>query len=488
VGLMLPCRNGQVQGNGVGAGRLAELAGFRRRVYGCLRKRADCLFELVDAVLCTHGRVESLVELSVQPAFRRGHGAMYDAVACGEIDTEELAGVVTGSWSPGDDGPLKFVIDVSAWHRPYAECSAQRHHCNTSCACGNRSGTVPGWPYSVCAGLEWGRSSWCAPLDARRLDLADDATEVTAAQVRDVIVRCVSAGLLQGRPAPLFVFDSGYDLTRLTYLTEQRGLDLQVLGRIRCNRVYYGDPAPRGPETMGRPAKHGERFDIADPATWHATDQHIEHVSERYGQVTVSAWHGLHQKLGRQGAWLEHPGELPNIVGTLIRIQVERLPGDRDPEDLWLWHHAPQGTGFDLDLLWMAYLRRFDIEHTFRFFKQSLGWTSPQIATPSQADRWTWLILIAYTQLRLARELGTELRRPWQRPLRPDRLPTPGQVRRGFPTLARKIGTPAAKPKPATAGPGRPKGTTRPPRLRHPVGKNTVKPDRPERGQARPRP
>ena len=39
--------------------------------------------------------------------------------------------------------------------------------------------------------------------------------------------------------------------------------------------------------------------------------------------------------------------------------------------------------------------------------------------TPAQGDRWTWLILAAYTQLRLARGLGTELRRPWQRPLRP---------------------------------------------------------------------
>ena len=92
MGLMLPCRGARVQANGAGDGWwLAELAGFRERVYGCLRSRADALFELVDAVLCTQGRVESLVELSVQPAFRRGHGALYDAVACGEIDTDRLA-------------------------------------------------------------------------------------------------------------------------------------------------------------------------------------------------------------------------------------------------------------------------------------------------------------------------------------------------------------------------------------------------------------
>ena len=47
------------------------------------------------------------------------------------------------------------------------------------------------------------------------------------------------------------------------------------------------------------------------------------------------------------------------------------------------------------------------LEHTFRFFKQVLGWTAPKIRDPAAADRWTWLIIAAYAQLRLAR--------PWPR-------------------------------------------------------------------------
>jgi hypothetical protein len=57
-------------------------------------------------------------------------------------------------------------------------------------------------------------------------------------------------------------------------------------------------------------------------------------------------------------------GVLPIVAGTVIRIQVERMPGDRAPADLWLWHTAPADTAFDLDLLWKTYLRRFDLEHT----------------------------------------------------------------------------------------------------------------------------
>lgn len=46
-------------------------------------------------------------------------------------------------------------------------------------------------------------------------------------------------------------------------------------------------------------------------------------------------------------------------------------------------------------------------------------------------DRWTWLVLAAHTQLRLARPLAADLRKPWERPAKPGRL-TPARVRRGF--------------------------------------------------------
>ena len=52
------------------------------------------------------------------------------------------------------------------------------------------------------------------------------------------------------------------------------------------------------------------------------------------------------------------------------------------------------------------------LEHTFRLFKQVLGWTVPKIGDPAAADRWTWLILAVYAQLWLARHLTEDLRRP----------------------------------------------------------------------------
>ena len=80
-------------------------------------------------------------------------------------------------------------------------------------------------------------------------------------------------------------------------------------------------------------------------------------------------------------------------------------------------------------MCWRAYLRRFDMEHTFKLMKSQLGWTAARVRHPEQAVRWTWLLIAAYVQLRLARDLAADLRRPWERRPRPGRPLTPYRVR-----------------------------------------------------------
>jgi hypothetical protein len=140
---------------------------------------------------------------------------------------------------------------------------------------------------------------------------------------------------------------------------------------------------------------------------------------------------------------------------------------------LWLWWHGPEGTAPDLDLIWRSYVRRFDLEHTFRFLKQALGWQSLRVRHPEQADRWTWLVLAAYTQLRLARACVADRRLPWERPRPPGRL-TPCRVRRSVAALLLTLGTPARAPQPCGRSPGRPKGRRSPPAPRHPAIKKAA--------------
>jgi hypothetical protein len=138
---------------------------------------------------------------------------------------------------------------------------------------------------------------------------------------------------------------------------------------------------------------------------------------------------------------------------------------------LWLWWSGP-GTP-DLAVIWRAYIRRFDEEHTFRFLKQGLNWTLPRVRQPEQAERWTWLVLAAYTQLRLAAAAVQDQRLPWERSPREERTLSPYRVRRAFCGLLLLRGTPANAPKPCGRSPGRPTGRLSAPAPRYPVVKTT---------------
>jgi DDE superfamily endonuclease len=221
---------------------------------------------------------------------------------------------------------------------------------------------IPGWPYSVIAALESRRTSWTAVLDAVRLGPGDDETEVTAGQVRDVITRLIEAGhWREGDPAILVVFDAGYDVTRLAWLLAD--LPAELLGRLRSDRVMKLPAPPRQPGTMGRPRKHGGETGPRRPATWPAPQVTTTTVSSRYGTAVTAAWDRVHPRLTHRSAWLDHDGPLLVIEGTLIRLRVDHLPGDRDPKPVWLWFSATGATPDDVDRLWQAFLRRFDLEH-----------------------------------------------------------------------------------------------------------------------------
>src|SRR5262249_41836558 len=191
--------------DGGSVSELGDLSAFRELFYGCLTRRADALFELTDGVLCADGPVDSLVGLSLVAEHRRGHGALYDAVNAGRVEIDRLRLGLAGLSLPRDDeGRLRLAVDVSAWLRPDAACAPDRAcwRGRASCDCygqgKNASPMLPGWPYSPVVALEPGRTSWTAPLDAVRLRPGDDATQVTASQIRDLVGRLVAAG--QWRP------------------------------------------------------------------------------------------------------------------------------------------------------------------------------------------------------------------------------------------------------------------------------------------------
>lgn len=185
----------------------------------------------------------------------------------------------------------------------------------------------------------------------------------------------------------------------------------------------------------------------------------------------MRAWSGLHSVIKiHQTVGSRQPR--PIVRGTVILVEVSKLPGQtRKPRALWLFWHGPGEP--DLSVIWRAYVRRFDLEHTLRFFKQTLNWITPRVRLPEQADRWTWLVVVAYTHLRLVRPWLSDQRLPWERRLPPDKL-TPYRVRRAFSSVRPLLGTPASAPKPCGRSPGRPRGRRSGPAPLCPVLKKTA--------------
>ncbi len=440
---------------GIAASKNVEpgsLGGFRAELYALLQRRADALFELTDAIL-TAGSVPSPVHLSLASVHRRSWSSLYAALSQGRIGVESVRDLLAEQ--PFDDGlleehPAVYAVDTSSWPRCDAESSPERGYYYHPSRHSAGQPIVAGWAYQLVAQLGFIRDSWTAPVDARRVKPDEDANDAAVEQVRMLVTRLPQRG-----EASLFVFDAGYDPVRL-----QKGLEgypARILVRLHSSRTFYADAPTPEHRPVGRPFVHGKKFDFKDPNTWH--EPSAEHISEEagYGKVRARAWSGLHPKTRR--AQERYGSESACVVrGTVVLVEVERLPrGERrrKPKKLWLWWCG--GGEPDLSLLWKSYVRRFDLEHTIRHWKQALGWTTPRVRHPEQADRWTWLILAAYTQLRLARGIVADRRLPWERPLSAESL-TPTRVLRNFVTLLPLVGTPAGAPKPRGRSPGRPKG------------------------------
>lgn len=155
------------------------------------------------------------------------------------------------------------------------------------------------------------------------------------------------------------------------------------LFRLRSNRVLYG--VPNAYTGIGRPRIHGDKFKLNDSLTWWMPDQMVEVNEPKLGQLRLRLWCHLHF---RQSA--KHSMHL---------IQVERLNEDivSKSRPLWLAWVGDQMPA--LCQFWRLYLRRFGVDHWYRFAKQRLHWTLPKLSTPEQCERWSDLLPLMTWQL-----------------------------------------------------------------------------------------
>ncbi|PLZ92067.1 hypothetical protein CEN44_06935, partial [Fischerella muscicola CCMEE 5323] len=81
------------------------------------------------------------------------------------------------------------------------------------------------------------------------------------------------------------------------------------------------------------------------------------------------------------------------LMRPMSLIKVERLDEQGNQlvsKPLWLaWVGEEMPP---LEEVWRLYLRRFTVDHWYRFLKQRLHWTVPNFGTPEQSERWSDLM------------------------------------------------------------------------------------------------
>lgn len=421
-----------------------QLKQFRQSAYTLLGNGKDAIFDLMDAVL-TSPRVNSFVELSLSPVFRREWSSLYAGLRQNRPSRGKLLKLYSQQ-IPTQIRPL-LAGDHTEWSRPEAVTLSRPDAGAPSYT--NR------WQQANYSGTGVQHHS----LDTRGKGQLGITFEARAQHNRFETPLSRAAFQLkqvcqQLSVRPIAVFDSEYG--NATFVKQTAGIQVDLLLRLRSNLCLWG--APPSYSGKGRPKVHGAKFALADASTWGTPTTTLKLEDPKLGAVEIQYW-----------------GELHFRAAALHEVQVLRIQvmGEschhRCPKPMWLaWLGAEMP---ELEQVWRCYLRRFAVDHWNRFAKQRLHWTQPHFSTTALAERWSELMPLLSWQLWLARAHVIDHPLPWQK--LQTKL-TPGRVAQGFARLLAAIGTPACDPKPRGKSPGWPKGHTRPKRTRYPVVKKTA--------------
>jgi hypothetical protein len=421
-----------------------KLIQFRQAAYDCLGPARDALFELSDAVIAMP-TVQSFAELSCCRYFRREWPSLYEALQDGRPDREGLLQLYLKHLA-GDQRPV-LAGDHTAWPRPTAYTLRDR-------TVEHQPNPVPGGPpitlghgYSTLVWVPEAKGSWALPLPHERFTSQESPFSKASEQLRKV------QSLLPVRSISLW--DAEYGCAPFLLATADIPADKII--RLRPNLRLFGPPGPY--QGRGRYPVHGAKFKFKDPTTWWEAAAEVEMQDPVLGQVRIRIWNDLH---------FQKASSCPFRVACVERLESKGTR--RLPKMIWLaWigDDPPEATSW-----WQWYLRRYAVDHWYRFAKQRLHWTLPMFSSPEQGERWSDLMPFITWELWLARPLGVDKPLPWQKKL-PEM--TPGRVCQGMNDIFAVISTPAKPPKRRGKAPGWPKGHPRQCRPRFEVVKKSQK-------------
>ena len=166
---------------------------FRQKIFSCFHARSDALIELMDA-LAGNLTARSVVQLSLNPAFRRQYGSIHDAISNFAVEPTQDADIeqcLIEQCSPTTTTqPFHLIVlDCTAAPRKYANTLNDRGMVYAPTIIpGNKPVTV-GHQYSIMGFLpeqapENENIPWMLPLSTRRVATQTNGIIVGARQLK----------------------------------------------------------------------------------------------------------------------------------------------------------------------------------------------------------------------------------------------------------------------------------------------------------------
>ena len=369
---------------------IRKLQKFRTDTYNLLGFAKDSTYDLMDAVLTTR-TAYSLADFSLSPLFRRQWPSTYESLQDCRPNRSKLMKLFLKEIPINDSLYVTMSIDHTGnprWDSPTLKDRGY-HHSPL-----NFQKVAQGHSYSTIAWIPEEQGSWALPLRHERITSFETPISKAAWQLKQV-KKSINSPLLA-------LLDCEYG--NASWVNQTAKVEVDCLIRIRSNCCLYG--APGQYSGRGRPRKHGDKFKLNDQSTWWNPTETVEINDDKLGQIKVRKWSQLHF--------------LKSSSVNMTLILVERLETEKKgslQKPLWLIFIDKQKLDLlSLEFLWKKYLRRFAVDHWYRFIKQRLHWTLPALSTPHQCERWSDLMPLITWQLWLAKDLVEENYLPWQKP------------------------------------------------------------------------
>jgi hypothetical protein len=480
-------------------------------------KSAKAFTNLVIS-LSSDENARSVVELSESPLFHHQYSSIRDAIAgVGKDESEQSQTMETGRAIvlseldlPADCRVL-LQTDASSIVKAHSDCLEDRQYVKTNNNVIRKNQPISiGYSISL-VNMSPGAGKWSIPLDIRRVNSEQTASECAVEQMEALITdeplsKCFIINTLDtgyGSPAYLGAVYGYTHLVNLIRFRHGKKVWLQWSDSVT-------NDSSRGISKKGAPRIYGEQFYLigeSDKKTYTRKGvsyevsrtsifdtPHQDYV-ELEGQtnkgidleIQVWRWNDLLVRSSKGQNMKDKPFDL--IASRVKDKKTGELVFQRT---MFVVIHGQQKSKITTKEAFEGYRKRYDIEPSIKFAKQKLLLDKYQTPSQQHFDNWLVVVMMSFWLLFFSKDEMEYRPKKWQQYKEVNKkaatktkavatIPlTPNQAKQAAQSLFLTLDPTHFLPKTSNKGKGRLKDTKIKPRIRHPVvkksqGKNKTK-------------